>query len=110
MAQYNNITEALSTQRTALSGYHRYPEDYASLERERLAVQLAHDKIIDQENDSHEIQHGLPNHKLRILFKIIAKDLPDCGRKRGAILRYIEAYDNPKPNTGKALYKKLTKS
>jgi phage tail protein X len=58
--------------------------------------------------DTYDIKHGLSDHRLRILLKIVAKDLPDCGRKRGAILRYIDAYDKPLDETGYCLYRKLS--
>lgn len=44
--------------------------------------------------DTYEVEHGLTDPQLRILFKILAKDYEDCGRKRGAILRYISHYEN----------------
>jgi|TARA_R110002051_G_scaffold181387_1_gene250869 hypothetical protein len=44
------------------------------------------------ELDTDEIQHGLSDEELRVLLKIIAKRYDDCGRKRGAILRYIKHY------------------
>ena len=44
------------------------------------------------ELDEHEIKNPLTAKSTRILFKILNKEFPDCGRKRGAILRYIQAY------------------
>lgn len=43
--------------------------------------------------DKHKINHGLTDAQVRILFKILAKEYENCGRKRGAILRYISHYE-----------------
>ena len=63
--------------------------------------------------DLHEIDHGLPKSDLRILFKILKKDYADCGRKRGAILRYIKHYreveeSKKSPLCASKLYRQLT--
>jgi hypothetical protein len=50
--------------------------------------------------DTYEIQHGLTDNQIRILFKILARDLDDCGRKRGAILRYIKHYEENQRHLG----------
>lgn len=42
--------------------------------------------------DTWEVHHDLNARDLRILFKILAKHYEDCGRKRGAILRYIKHF------------------
>lgn len=58
--------------------------------------------------DTYEIQPDLTPEQLRVLFKIINKQLPDCGRKRGAILRYIRAYmPEPEPNYGSKILQRL---
>jgi hypothetical protein len=58
--------------------------------------------------DTYEIQPDLTSEQLRVLFKIINKQLPDCGRKRGAILRYIRAYmPEPQPNYGSKILQRL---
>ena len=44
--------------------------------------------------DEYPVKHGLSDTQLRILFKILARDLEDCGRKRGAIMRYIKHYED----------------
>ena len=49
-------------------------------------------RLVSTELDEHDIENPLSREETRILFKILRKDLPDCGRKRGAILRYIKAY------------------
>ena len=50
--------------------------------------------------DTYEVQHGLTDNQIRILFKILARDLDDCGRKRGAILRYIKHYEENQKHLG----------
>jgi len=50
--------------------------------------------------DTYEVNHGLTDNQLRILFKILARDLDDCGRKRGAILRYIRHYEENQRDLG----------
>lgn len=66
------------------------------------------DGIADQvarEMDEHEVDNPLSKEETRILFKILRKELPDCGRKRGAILRYIKAYTpEPERNLSFAMY------
>lgn len=56
------------------------------------------------ELDTYDIEHGLNNSDLRILLKIVAKQLPNCGRKRGAILRYIKAYTEEENTDNRKLY------
>ena len=46
----------------------------------------------DAATDNDEVRHGLSDKELRVLFKILGKKYDDCGRKRGAILRYIKHY------------------
>ena len=65
--------------------------------------------------DVHEIEHGLSEKELRILFKILNRHYQDCGRKRGAILRYIKHYkeieDQQKPKLSLfKLHRNLLKS
>ena len=43
--------------------------------------------------DEHPIEHNLSDKQIRILLKIVAKEYEDCGRKRGAILRYLKHYE-----------------
>jgi hypothetical protein len=50
--------------------------------------------------DTYEVNHGLTDNQIRILFKILARDLEDCGRKRGAILRYIKHYEENQKHLG----------
>ena len=60
-----------------------------------------HEKRDREARDVHDIEHGLSEKELRILFKILSRHYQDCGRKRGAILRYIKHYkeieDEQKP-------------
>jgi hypothetical protein len=53
-----------------------------------------------QHLDEYTVDHGLSPKQLRILLKIMAKELLDCGRKRGAILRYIAQYEKTIPSVG----------
>jgi hypothetical protein len=47
---------------------------------------------------------GLNVQDQRILMKILRKDFQDCGRKRGAILRYIKHFKKEQDLTGFKLY------
>ena len=47
---------------------------------------------------------GLNVQEQRILMKILRKDFQDCGRKRGAILRYIKHFKEEQDLTGQKLY------
>lgn len=60
--------------------------------------------------DDYTVEHGLSDEEIRILFKIMAKDYPDAGRKRGAILRYINYYkemEASETNINRDLFRKL---
>lgn len=60
--------------------------------------------------DDYTVEHGLSDKEIRILFKIMAKDYHDAGRKRGAILRYINYYkemEANETNTNVDLFRKL---
>ena len=60
--------------------------------------------------DNYNVEHGLSDEDIRIIFKIMAKDYHDAGRKRGAILRYINHYkemEASETNTNKDLFRKL---
>lgn len=46
----------------------------------------------EDELDTYQVNHNLNPQDFRVLCKILAKEYPDCGRKRGAILRYIKYY------------------
>jgi len=74
--------------------------------RNRLVENI--DINMSRVNDTYEINHGLSNEDHRILLKIVAKELPDVGRKRGAILRYIAAYkEKQEPMIGSQLLRHL---
>ena len=60
--------------------------------------------------DDYNIEHGLSDEDIRIIFKIMSKDYFDAGRKRGAILRYINYYkemEAKETNVNKDLFLKL---
>jgi hypothetical protein len=60
--------------------------------------------------DDYTVEHGLSDEEIRILFKIMAKDYHDAGRKRGAILRYINYYkemEASQTNINRDLFRKL---
>lgn len=58
--------------------------------------------------DTYKVHHGLTDAQVRILFKILAKEFEDCGRKRGAIMRYIKHYENvDEPLGDKSLFATL---
>ncbi len=97
--QHETLTEVLDTCPPVLSNAHHYA---SNLNREgRRSILQYCDSIKGEEShqlDTYEIHHGLSPKELRTLLKIVAKDFPDCGRKRGAILRYIKAF-MPEENT-----------
>tara|TARA_X000001316_G_C922067_1_gene36856 strand:- start:1358 stop:1690 length:333 start_codon:yes stop_codon:yes gene_type:complete len=67
----------------------------ATLGTDRRRLQYATAAIIERHKeatDTYPVEHGLNSVDLRILCKILSKHYPDCGRKRGAILRYIRHY------------------
>lgn len=81
--------EALSAQHALHVGIvslHQDPIRRLKAYKDTIASNVAY------EMDEHEIENPLSKEQTRILFKILNRDLPDCGRKRGAILRYIKAY------------------
>lgn len=110
MAQSStSITEALELCNSSCHHLHLHLSSAHKLSAtELLRAKEAEERYQSFEKDIYEINHGLEDYQLRILLKILAKDLPDCGRKRGALLRYIDAYDKPLDETGYRLYKKLS--
>lgn len=61
----------------------------------------------EHRTDAYEINWhdtGLTPQDIRILQKILRKDLPDAGRKRGAILRYIKHFKQEPDLTGHKIY------
>jgi len=99
------ILDALKHQPYASSSVHSFDaRSQHSVERAQNLIQKDDQKL----QDTYEIDHGLSRSEVRTLFKILAKELPDCGRKRGAILRYIKHYHNPEQHgTGYSLYHHL---
>ena len=103
------ITEAITQVDSLHQRYDRQwqlgQHSYASKELEQRDLEI---------RDVHPINHGLSEQDLRILFKILKKDYEDCGRKRGAILRYIKHYrevtDNAKTKLSLSkLHRNLTR-
>tara|TARA_R110001606_G_C15061491_1_gene614806 strand:+ start:286 stop:633 length:348 start_codon:yes stop_codon:yes gene_type:complete len=103
--QYETLSESLSRLPVVYSAGH---EHAAQIHREAgRYVNRTIDHIeqdTQHELDTYDIEHGLSKADLRILLKIVAKELPDCGRKRGAILRYIKAYAPETNNDNRKLY------
>lgn len=96
--QYESLIESLNSRIPVYQSAHTYAETIhregtRNLERTRRHIEDDTKRHLD----TYDINHGLSTQDLRTLLKIVAKELPDCGRKRGAILRYIKAY-TPEPN------------
>lgn len=73
-------------------------------------LRIKHAISTSQFKDDYSVEHGLSDEDIRIIFKIMAKDYHDAGRKRGAILRYINQYkemEASETNTNKDLFRKL---
>jgi len=105
--QYSTLKDALDNQQAVFNQVHAN-SSYGSvsgydLKRYNEMLETQHSSYAD----TYPVQHGLTDSEMRILHKILAKDLPDCGRKRGAILRYIKAYQTEQPNHGINLYRSL---
>lgn len=104
---YQHITEALNNCIPVYEIGHHCIRDLEST-RQLEASQQRINRESAKVDDTYEVEHGLNNKELRILFKILAKQLPDCGRKRGAILRYIKAYQGEElKNIPKSLHNYL---
>lgn len=119
----STVYNKLIQNRSASDGF-RYAFEYANDNPNGMvnlsAIQnLAHE--LDNENkrvaDTHEINHGLEDDELRILFKILGRHYDSdtgVGRKRGAILRYIkhfkETQHKPAQVTGKQLHRYLKRN
>jgi hypothetical protein len=105
--QYSTLKDALDNQQAVFDQVHAN-SSYGSvssydLKRYNEMLEAQHSR----QADTYPVQHGLTDSEMRILHKILAKDLPDCGRKRGAILRYIKAYQTEQSNHGINLYRSL---
>lgn len=107
----SNIYKSISTQRVVADSSHTWLQDATSNHispayfrgyKQNLESQT------QQEFDTYDVDNPLNAEDTRILFKILHKQYADCGRKRGAILRYIKAYRELKPDQiGDRLYKQL---
>jgi hypothetical protein len=90
------ITENLLSIKSLHQKYDQY-WDYGN----NASYERQYEKRDREARDVHDIEHGLSEKELRILFKILSRHYQDCGRKRGAILRYIKHYkeieDEKKP-------------
>jgi hypothetical protein len=105
---YESLNEALNECPSIYAYAHCYPERIhyeTNNSLVRVSDSVANDTAV--ELDEHTIEHGLTKKELRTLFKILAKQLPNCGRKRGAILRYIKAYTTEDNNDNLKLYRLL---
>ena len=105
--QYETLKEALDSQQAVFNQVH-LNSSYGNvssydLNRYNEMLESQHNKHAD----TYVVNHGLTDSEMRILHKILARDLPDCGRKRGAILRYIKAYQSNESNHGINLYRSL---
>jgi hypothetical protein len=102
---YESLNEVLDKCPLIYSYAHLRPEyihSEPSRNHYRIAESVKGDT--DIELGKNEIEHGLNSRDLRTLFKILAKELPNCGRKRGAILRYIKAYTEEENTDNRKLY------
>ncbi len=73
--------------------YHRSDLDPTYLTSIGTNVLSTLDRNTQRFKDEHPIEHNLSDKQIRILLKIVAREYEDCGRKRGAILRYLRHYE-----------------
>jgi len=103
--QYETLNESLGSLPVVYSAGHEHAAQIHRDSGRYVSRTVDHIKNDTQhELDTYDIEHGLSNADLRVLLKIVAKKLPDCGRKRGAILRYIKAYTTETNNDNRKLY------
>jgi hypothetical protein len=107
-----SVLDTLNESRPVLYRYHRQSvlTDHGNdrFLASRLVENIATN--MTRVDDTYEINHGLSKEDLRILLKIVAKELPDVGRKRGAILRYIASFKKEtEPQIGSQLLKHLNR-
>ena len=112
---YTHLLDLLDSSKSMLevhNGYHSHDKarsaDQTSVlsNNTLLNIRASTDRMLDE----YEINHGLSDSEIRVLLKIVAKEYEDCGRKRGAILRYIKHFQEveAKAKVGdKKLYTKL---
>lgn len=67
-------------------------------------------KSIYETEEINNPKHGLDEEELNILFNILAKKLPNCGRERGAIIRYINRHKKPKMERTPAMLESFLKT
>ena len=89
-------------------GYHYHSHYRGRTDSIRSATIRNLENTSNQLLDTYDIEHGLTPAELRVLLKIVAKSYHDCGRKRGAILRYIKYYmEQDAPLGNKRMFNKL---
>ena len=107
----SNIFKSISTASVTAENCHSWLQDASSRGVNRRYYSGMNQNIRDQaqrELDTYPVDNPLNAEDTRILFKILRKEYADCGRKRGAILRYIKAYRELKPDPiGQRLYNQL---
>jgi|TARA_R110002050_G_scaffold120923_2_gene239226 hypothetical protein len=107
-----SVLDTLNESRPALYRYHRESVLIDHTSDKYLQNRLIENIAINMTrvDDTYEINHGLSDEDHRILLKIVAKELPDVGRKRGAILRYIASFKKePEPEIGSQLLRHLNR-
>ena len=109
--QYQSLSESLDSRNPVYQSAHAYIEQIHR-EGDRYIARTKNHIEDDTKRhlDTYEINHGLSPQDLRTLLKIVAKEFPDCGRKRGAILRYIKAYTPEPNNDNRKLYQILNET
>lgn len=114
MADPVNLLDLLA-EKNSMYSTHTWRSNHSN-EEERLQLSAHEENSIKRAMkssdflDEYTINHGLSEQDIRIIFKIMAKDYQDAGRKRGAILRYINHYkevEAERTNVNKDLYTKL---
>lgn len=109
--QYQSLSESLNSRNPVYSSAHNYIDQIHREGNRYIARTKGHiEEDTKRHLDTYDIDHGLSAQDLRILLKIVAKQLPDCGRKRGAILRYIKAYTPEPNNDNQKLYQILNET
>ncbi len=107
----SNLYKSISTQYVVSENCHSWFQDASN---QNINRQYYHgfasnlQSQAEQEFDTYPVENPLNAEDTRILFKILNKSYADSGRKRGAILRYIKAYRELKPDQiGTRLYNQL---
>lgn len=109
--QYDTLNQSLADLHVVYSAGHEHVSQIHRDSGRYVSRTVDHiEQDTQHELDTYDIEHGLSKPELRILLKIVAKQLPDCGRKRGAILRYIKAYTTETNNDNRKLYQILNET